>query len=87
MTEDNLEHHQYIREKERKTIERFEIDFLGRSKGKFSDFDEPKHLHIPTINKSELDNPAKKISKSVAKNPNKPAKRSDKWFPNSRVQD
>lgn len=88
MNEDIQDHLEYILEKERKTIKKFGIDNLGHSKGNFSDFDDEKPLHItPTINKSGLDNPTKKIIKSIAKDPNKPAKRSDKWFPNTRIQD
>lgn len=39
--EEEIENHLlYISKKEAKTIQRFEIDMLGRSKERFSDFDE-----------------------------------------------
>jgi len=79
--EDHLE---YILEKERKTIKKFEIDHLGYSKGNFSDFD-VKPIVKPIMSKDKSI-PNKKI-KRIRKDPNKPAKRSDKWFPLMRVQD
>ena len=81
MTEDN--HLEYILEKQRKTIKKFGIDNLGHSKGNFSDFDEPIQKSKSPIQTTNI-SPTKK-TKSIRKDPNKPAKRSDKWFPNARV--
>jgi len=81
LTEDTLEHLEYILEKERKTIKKFGIDNLGHSRGNFSDFDDEKPI---PMSKESTPKPKKKIEKIEKR---KPIKRSDRWFPRSRVQD